>query len=195
MCDKSMPYDKEVLKKLEEIQSVVNNTLDLNMEQVELASLKIISVLYSKNEKIKHVSDMIEKCVENYEEEYDWIEGTKHYISPRQFLVPDIAMKLKYPDAGYLPGSVFEQYKIVLISCWAVMDDKFDTLMAMNLEKRDAFFVKRLKSSIRNLLVDNINLKGNNPYYKRNLDRLGDAISWWQETLNERFEETKSMFA
>lgn len=92
--DNMYVYDEQVYNHLSEIEKMLINTFSLNVEDVEILSLKVLSNMFSRDEELVELSDIINKHLETYNREMvtktdsDWYSGT-------QFIIPTIRKKLE----------------------------------------------------------------------------------------------------
>lgn len=185
--------DKKIYDVLCEIQKLVSNLLNLNIEKVEIMALKILSSMYSKEEGMESVVEIINKHIDSYKEEYERRLAIRHYIVLEQYIIPEIKKELPLEKIGSMPD-MFEQYYIVHFIVNLIINDEFKKIYELELNRQDRFLITDLKKSINHILIENANMEGPIPYYRRNLDKFLDSRELNAELLNEKIEAVKALF-
>ena len=191
--DNMYVYDEQVCNHLNEIEKMLINTFSLNVEDVEILALKVLSNMFSRDKELVEFSDIINKHLETYNREMvtktdsDWCSGT-------QFIIPTIRKKVGRDYSLALP-SMFETYKLVYILCYNSINEEFDKINKLDLSRKDKFLIENLNKTIKNILVKNPNMNGDIPYYQRNINMLFDSKKTWKKFLLKDIQNIKDLFS
>lgn len=185
-------YDEQVCNHLDEIEKMLINTFSLNIEDVEILSLKVLSNMYSRDKELIELSSIINKHLETYSREMVTKTDSDWY-SKSQFIIPEIKKEAGIEYVSALPN-IFETYKLVYILCYNSINEEFNKIMKLDLSRQDKFLIEQLNKTIKNTLVNNPNMNGNIPYYQRNMDMLFDSKKACKNFLLKDIQNTKDLF-
>lgn len=186
-------YDEQVYNHLDEIEKMLTSTFSLNVEDVEILSLKVLSNMFSRDEELVELSDTINKYLETYNREMVTKTDSDFY-SGTQFIVPTIRKKVGRDYSLALPN-MFETYKLVYTLCYNSINEEFDKINKLNLSRKDKFLIENLNKTIKNILVSNPNMNGEIPYYQRNINMFFDSKKSWKSFLLKDVQNTKNLFS
>ena len=167
---------KIIRENLEKVKVLYRNAIDLEGIKKERFILNAFIIIGELSKDLEVLVEPINKILEKFKEDesdINLIKKVKDLLEPQ------------YKDL--LPSDDFAKDMIVFKFTNQLINITFGEIYEMELNKSDKNIIDRLKRIVYNMLVDNPNFKGSNPYYKREYNHYRLAQRTWLEFLDADF--------
>lgn len=171
---------QEIAAMLKKIKTAYRAAITIDWKKKQRFILQYLKGYASLHQALKPLQKVCGQLLEEYPEGEFPHDNT---------LLDEARKRLKYPFTKAIPDSHFDEDMIVYkVSHVIIKEEIFNKLDEIPLGKSDQLIIDRLKHMILHTFVEGVNIKGENPYYKRHYNQFIKSQKLTLELLDEEFD-------